>query len=89
VQVASLQGVVAKLEHERGSMHRELLQTLAQCASLQQQLDDSAAAMAEQERLQQQVDLAMEMIGERNSRVRRLVSSAGPVFLDWCCGSGT
>lgn len=69
VQSAGQQALVAKLEHERDSVQAELVATLAHSASLQRRLDAAAAEATEHEELREQLELAMEMLGERNSRV--------------------
>ena len=70
MQVPRLQATVTKLEQERDTANAELVQALATTSELRKQLDAAGGAEADVAELQQQVDLAMEMLGERNVKAR-------------------
>ena len=70
MQVAQLQEALVRLERERDAVSAELLQALARIRSLESAAVDAHRAGGEGQQLQEQVDLAMEVLGERNARVR-------------------
>jgi chromosome segregation ATPase len=69
-QVSELRASAAKLERERDAANAELVAALAERSNLRARLAARGDAEAEAARLQARVDLAMEMLGERNARVR-------------------
>jgi hypothetical protein len=79
-QVNELTANVAKLERERDTANDELVTALARASVLESELAEHVASGGERDaeaaQLQRQVDLAMEMIGERNTRVRGLLLSS-------------
>lgn len=76
MQVPRLQATVTKLEQERDAANAELVQALTTTRELRKQLDAAGGAEADAVELQQQVDLAMEMLGERNVKARPSVPFA-------------
>ena len=60
------------VEAERDALHTQLLQTFNACNALAEKEAEVAASAAECARLQTHLDIATEMIGEQNSRVRSM-----------------
>lgn len=81
MQAAQLQESLGKVERERDSLSEELLQALARVRALEGAAAEARSTAADGEALQEQVDLAMELLGERNARVRPFVWTGAAV----CC----
>lgn len=70
MQVESLQAQFRTVEAERDALHTQLLQAFNAKSALAEKEAEVAAATSEQQRLQAHLDIATEMIGEQNARVR-------------------
>jgi hypothetical protein len=70
LQVEGLQAHFKTVEAERDALHVQLLQAFHARNALAEKEAEVAAAAREHARLQAHLDIATEMIGEQNARVR-------------------
>jgi hypothetical protein len=74
LQVEGLQAHFKTVEAERDALHAQLLQAFNARNALAEKEAELASAASEREQLRTHLDIATEMIGEQNARVRLLMS---------------